>query len=289
MAEFKEKFVGYLDILGFKDMVKKAENGTGRPLPEILGILKTLGSFDRIKDFNEIGPTVCPGSPHLQRDLDFKITQLSDCAIVSSEVSPAGLINLVDHFSGVVLGLLTRHGVLCRGYITLGNVYHSENQIIGSAYQEAYSKEVEVTAFKRGADERGTPFVEIDSKICDYVKKCDDEHVKKMFSNMVKNDGEIVALFPFNRLSTPISIGGGSFGGKLDPEKGKESNRNLRKGIGIFKERVMAHVDQSNPKVVRKVEYYIQILNEILEMSYKADEMIDRLQDPFPAHRLPFY
>ncbi len=33
--EFKEKFVGFVDILGFKNMIEAAESGTGRTLDEI--------------------------------------------------------------------------------------------------------------------------------------------------------------------------------------------------------------------------------------------------------------
>ncbi len=162
--EFKDKFIGFVDILGFKELVAHAEDGTGIPLTELLDILKTLGSSEDGQRFNQYGPTMCPESAYLQRDLDFQVTQISDCVIVSTEVSPAGAINLISYCWGAVINLLPK-GIMCRGYITRGLVYHTDTQLVGSGYQEAYSKEGTVTAFKREADERGTPFVEVDPTV----------------------------------------------------------------------------------------------------------------------------
>ena len=55
---------------------------------------------------------------------------------------------------------------MCQGYINKGMVYHPDTQIVGSGYQETYSKEANVTAFKHEADDRGTPFVEVDPIVC---------------------------------------------------------------------------------------------------------------------------
>src|SRR5688572_23931485 len=98
--QFKEKFVAFVDILGFQELVKSAEAGTGLTLAEILELVSKLGSPDEQERFAKHGPTTCPFSKYLQPDLDFKITQISDCVIVSAEVSPAGLINLVSHCWG---------------------------------------------------------------------------------------------------------------------------------------------------------------------------------------------
>ena len=221
----------------------------------------------------------CPNSRYIQRDLDFRLTQLSDCVIVSSEVSPAGVINLVSHCWGVVIKLLTK-GIMCRGNITRGLVYHTDAQIIGSGYQEAYRKEAQVTAFKREADERGTPFVEIDQVVCDYVRDHGDWCVKEMFSRYVKEDGKVTALFPFQRLEHSFIIVG--FRKKFDPEKENRSNQNMRLMIEKLKERVMALVDRSNPNAVSKAEHYIVALDAQLEVCKRTDEMIDMLNSPFP-------
>lgn len=279
-AEFKDKFIGFVDVLGFKELVKAAEAGTGMPLAELLEMLKKLGSCEDQKEFERSGPIVCPSSTYIQRNLDFRVTQISDCVIVSSEVSPAGVINLVNHCWSAVMRLLTK-GVMCRGYITRGLVYHTDTQVIGSGYEEAYSREAQVAAFKSEADERGTPFVEVDAAACDYVRDHGAPIVKEMFSRYVVEDGKVTVLFPFKRLAHAFTIVG--FGYAFDQGKEKRFNQNMRKMIENLKERVVLFVDSANPNAVSKAKHYIAALDTQLDVCRRTDEMIDTLNLSFPS------
>lgn len=280
---FKEKFIGFVDILGFKTLVEAAEKGTGMPLVKLLELVKELGTPEDRMKFIKYGPMTCPESRCVQRDLDFKITQINDCVVVSSEVSPAGVVNLVNHCWGAVIKLMTK-GIMCRGYIAQGPVYHTDTQIIGTGYQEAYRKESLVTAFKREADERGTPFVEVDPLICHYVRNHGDSCVKEMFSRYVKEDRTVTALFPFQRLQHSFIIGDWH-GHKFNPEKERESNNNMRLMVEKMKENVMTFVDRSRPDAIRKAEYYIAALNAQLDVCKDTDEFIDTLCTSFPKRR----
>lgn len=281
-TEFKDKFIGFVDILGWKKFVEAAEAGTGMSLTQLREALKELGTPEDEKRFETHGPVICPGSSYVQRNLDFRLKRVSDCVVVSTEVSPAGVINLVGHCWGAVIRLLTK-GIMCRGYITRGAVYHTETDIIGSGYQEALDKEDQVTAFKRESDERGTPFVEVDPVICDYVRDRGDQCVKKMFSRYVKQDGKVMALFPFQSFAHSFIIAG--FGHAFDAEKEKRSNQNVRLMIEKVKDRVMALVDRSNPSAVSKADHYIAALDAQLVVCKKTDEMITMLNSPFPSSR----
>lgn len=280
MTKFKEKFVAYIDILGFKRLVEDAEAGRGLPLTQLTKLLESFGSAEKRDKYEKSGPSCCPQSQFLEQNIDFRLTQISDCAIVSAEVSPAGAINLIDHCWGVVFEFL-QHGIMCRGYITRGCIHHTATQLIGTGFQNAYEAERQVSLFKREADERGTPFVEVDRAVCDYINDCEDACVKKMFSRMTKSDGDGIALFPFKRLSHSFLIGG--FGKQFDPDKEKQSNQNLRQWLLTFRDRVMSYVDSSNPDAVRKSRHYVGALNAQLEMCDRTDEMIDKLCAPFPA------
>jgi len=270
--QFQEKFIGYLDILGFTNMVEASENGSGKPLRELLELLKALGSSEDVAELRRYGPTICPKSTYLHSDLDFKVTTISDCAVVSSEVSPAGAINLVNRCWRAVVRLLNR-GLMCRGYITKGSIYHTEEQFIGSGYERAYSKESKVAAFKREADERGTPFVEVDPIVCSYIMECGDECVRKVFSRMTRSDGEATALFPFKDLSHSFMIGG--LGVTFDPRKEKAANQDMRLLINELKERVMQLVDESNPRAVQIAEHYVGALDAQLVSCDKTDRFLD--------------
>lgn len=283
-TKFRDKFIGYVDILGWKELVKATEAGTGLSLTALLETLKLLGTPKDREKIEKYGPVICPQSTYAQRDLDFRLTQISDCVVVSSEVSPAGVINLIGHCWRAVMQLLTK-GIMCRGYITRGLIYHTDAQFIGSGYQEAYSNEDQVAAFKRKADEKGTPFVEVDPVVCDYVRNDSDGCVKKMFSRYVKADEKIAALFPFQRLQHSFIIGDW-LGHKFDPVKERQSNENMRSMIEKMKERVMVLVDLSKPDAMSKAEHYIAALDAQIEVCKKTDEMIDTLNSPFPARRI---
>jgi hypothetical protein len=281
-VEFKDKFVAFVDILGFKKMVEAAEAGIGMSLPELLDMLKELGKPEDQERIKKHGPVVCPQSAFVQRDLDFQLTQISDCMVASYEISPAGVINLIGHCWGALIQLLTK-GIMYRGYITRGPVYHDDTQVIGTGYQEAYRKEAGVTAFIREADERGTPFVEVDQVVCDYVADYGDKCVKEMFSRYVKKDGDTTALFPFQRLAHSFIVAG--FGHTFDPEKEKRANENLRQMIQNVKRRVTEFVDDSNPSAVSKANHYLASLDVQLEGCDKTGEAIDMLCSSFPRSR----
>ena len=281
--EYKDKFVAFIDVLGFKSLVEQSTKGKGETLAEVLALLETFGSQNERSQFQQHGPTICPCSNVRDKNLDFRLTQISDCVILSAEVSPGGAINLIGHCSRVVVGFLLK-GVMCRGYITRGPIFHTEGQVIGTGYQAAYAGESGVVAFKREADEQGTPFVQVDHAVVDYVANETDECVRKMYGRMVKSDGDVSAIFPFDRLSHSFVIGG--FGVKFDPQREHLSNDVVRSNIRRLKERVQARVDPDNPKAVAKVRHYLSMLDDQLDACDKTDEMIDLLCQPFPRRRL---
>lgn len=278
--KFTEKLVAFIDVLGFKKLVEAAETGNDRNLNAALSILEEFGSPKHRNNFRQYGPIICPRSHFIERDLDFRTTFISDCLIVSSEISPAGAINLVQHCWAVALKLLT-NGLMCRGFVTRGLIRHSDTQFVGTGYQKAYESERRVTAFRREADERGTPFIEIDRVVCNYIEQQNDACVKQMFGRFVKRDGEAMAIFPFQCLQHSFIVGD-YHGHMFDPEREKESNQNLRKMLTDMKQSVMALVDQSNSRAVQKGEHYMRALDAQLAVCDSTDEMLVRLCTPFP-------
>lgn len=282
--EFREKFIAFLDVLGFKAYVRSAEAGLARSLPEILEMLRKLGSAEERDHFRQYGPIICPDAPYIQKDLDFRFTQISDCAVLSAEVSPAGVINLVDRCRMAVFRLL-EDGVMCRGYITRGKIFHSDTQFVGSGYQEAYEKESQVAVFKREADERGTPFVEVAPHVLQYVASVKGTCVQKMFERMVRRDGDAAAVFPFKMLSHSFVIGD-CLGRKFDAERERKSNRNMRLILEKLVAGVRASVDPANSRALRKAEHYVRALEAQIEICERTDRVLDELSAPWPRHRI---
>lgn len=274
-----EKFIAYVDILGFKSLVRASEEGQGLPLSELYEAPSLLGTEVDRKHFQEYGPTTCPEAPRLQKDMDFIITQASDCVIVSAEISPAGVINLIAHCWKANIKLLWK-GLMCRGYIKQGKIYHTKDRQIGSGLNEAVERERQVEFFKTDADERGTPFIESDPEVVAYVKNQPDECVKKMFSRMVKTEGELTAVFPIQRLNHSFVIGG--MGRSLDREKERYSLNAVRGWIDQMKKEVLRHVDPSDSNAVRRGNLCIRMLDAQRMECDKTEEMLDFLFTPFP-------
>jgi hypothetical protein len=270
MSQFKNKFIAYVDVLGFKNLVSAAEDGSGLSLPELVQFLNLLGKGNERTHFEKYGPTTCPQAPRDEKNMDFQVTQISDCVIVSSEISPAGAINLVSHCWTAVIELLSK-GIMCRGYIKRGKIYHTEQQVIGSGYQEAFVAESQVSAFAREANERGTPYVEIDPEVVQYIDTQPDACVKMMFERMVKRDAASTVLFPFQQLHHSFIVS------KADTDKERVSNQNLRMTINKFKELVLSFIEPSNASASSKAAHYIAALDAQLKVCDKTDEMIDLL------------
>lgn len=275
---FEDKFIAFIDVLGFKGMVASSETGAGMALSELLELLKKLGDGSERARFDKHGPTCCPMAPRIEKNINFRVTQISDCAIVSSEVSPAGAINLISHCWGAVIELMA-HGIMCRGYIKRGRIYHTDSQVIGTGYQEAYAAESRVSAFKQEADDRGTPYVEVDRDVSSYIEAQPDACVKEMFKRMVKRDGEAVVLFPFQRLQHSFIVAGS--GRTFEPARELQSNDNLREIIKRYREKVQSLVDPANTAAQAKARHYLKALDEQLLACDRTDEEIHMLSKPF--------
>lgn len=254
METFKEKFIGYIDVLGFKGMVEEAEKGEKISLKEILQVLERFDSKGDRDEFVQCGPITCPQSKYEHKDLDYRKTRISDGVVISTEISPAGVINCVDRCWRIVFNLMAK-GVLCRGYLTRGSIYHTDDYVVGSGYHEAIFHEPTVSILGEG-DEKGTPFVEVDKKVCTYIEKEGDKCVKEMFSRFVVQDNDFTALFPFNRLTQPFILSG--LGTSFDPEKERKSNQQVRLMIKNITQKVMLFTNQSNPRAFKKTQHYIK-------------------------------
>lgn len=135
--------------------------------------------------------------------------------------------------------------------------------MIGSGYQEALEKEKEVSAFKRSANERGTPFIEVDDSVVKYIETDGDSCVKTMFDRMVKKDGNLTVLFPVKRLNHSFIV----FGARpFESEKHLKSIRNVKTWILDFRGKVLSLIDETNASAVSKGEHYVRMLDaQLLE------------------------
>jgi hypothetical protein len=277
--QLREKFIGFVDILGYSALTRMAENGRGFTLDELEELTQILGTDDDRRHFEKYGPSTCPMAPRLQKHLDFQIARAWDSVVVSAETSPAGVVNLVCHCFSVCTRLLMK-GVMCRGYIKRGRIHHEGLRTFGSGHVDTVDMERKVSFYKQDAEERGTPFIEVDPEVMEYVADQPDTCVKEMFSRMVLTHEGLSAVFPIRRLSHSFLIGG--FGRPpFDPAKERKNNQTLRQTLLDLKRRVSELVEGADERALRKSQHYLRALDRQLQVCDETDDAIERLTRPF--------
>lgn len=131
--------------------------------------------------------------------------------------------------------------------------------------------------FRQQPDESGTPFIEIDPSVTDYVQDSGDSCVKKMYWRMVKADGDLVAVLPYQLLSHSFAVGG--MFGEFQPERERQSVRNVRKWITDMKANVSLGLDDpSNDSATRKRKQCLRMLDAQLQLCDRIDAMIAQME-----------
>tara|TARA_B100000614_G_scaffold260967_1_gene289225 strand:+ start:1330 stop:2142 length:813 start_codon:yes stop_codon:yes gene_type:complete len=266
--KYKEKIIGFVDVLGWKNLVARSENKNDVTLDDLLAYTKAFTTSKTRGTNYTFEHTICPNSGKISKDLDFQKTQVSDCAILSCEKSPAGVIALISECHGMVYNLLC-HGIMCRGYIVVGNIFHETgNKIIGTGYQ--YAMEME--------SKMGLPFVGIDPKVDEFISSHTDQCVQKIYSKLVLRGKDFTALFPFNELTDSFIIG--SFMGiPLNIKEQRASNQRNKILIQKIIKLLGEHTDHKNEKALKKTKVYILELIEQLIGCHEAGDLLDQLEE----------
>lgn len=126
--DFKKRFIAFLDILGFENLVRQADTDVSarQTVRSAIGILR--------------------GANNDREDSGYEFTHFSDSIVLSADVTAVGARAVFESCCRLSV-LLLRHGLLLRGGLTVGNVIHEPNGMLyGSGMIDAYK-----------LDQRGIP------------------------------------------------------------------------------------------------------------------------------------
>jgi hypothetical protein len=190
---YGNRFVAFVDILGFKQMISQIENQTQghvRLFQRLRSVLNFLNE-ESVESNGQHDLLVYELSADkmIERELgDPRITYVSDCAIVSTEGTFDGFKSLCNKLTKISTDLAC-DGMFVRGAITYGPLYHDKKFVFGSAYQRAY--EVESTI----AD---TPRIIIDDSALTFLKDFDGQFPLRDSGVRIDSDGfRYLRPFPF--------------------------------------------------------------------------------------------
>jgi len=160
------RFVAFLDILGFKELVKKieSENEDGQDYERVTWALDFLhAESEESNGHHDLNVYELTSDGMVEKELgDPRLNYISDCIIISAE----GNFNGFKAICNKIIKLSIQGacaGIYMRGAITYGKIYHHGPILFGTAYQKALDLE-------KGA---GDPRVLIDDVVCEVLS----EHV----------------------------------------------------------------------------------------------------------------
>jgi len=131
--KYEKRVVCFLDILGFKNIVKYKS----------INDIKSI--FD---DINNFSTNIIKDAAILKND-DIQITHFSDSVVISYNVtSQDQLAFIIMNLQSMFIHLLQKE-ILLRGAITLGELFHSNDKLFGPALVEAYELESTISIYPR--------------------------------------------------------------------------------------------------------------------------------------------
>lgn len=122
--DYQERYVAFLDLLGFKVRVERAERDLDQraKLREILSLMRY---------------TLCESPP-----VDMRFTHFSDCIVLSAQRTSAGLWEMFQSIDLLTFNLL-QYDVLVRGGLTAGMAHHCKDFVYGTGLIRAHKLESE--------------------------------------------------------------------------------------------------------------------------------------------------
>lgn len=146
--EYEDRYVAFIDILGFREIVKHSL----REQPE--ESVSSLNSIFNALNLRFQGTAEDYASQYGGSDSDLRVNTFSDFVVISSKSTEAGLDLLIFAVWCVTRDWLSK-GYLSRGGIAKGPVIHAEAEgktpglVFGPAFIDAYAHEQEVADFPR--------------------------------------------------------------------------------------------------------------------------------------------
>lgn len=129
--KYEERIVLFLDILGFKSLVKDSENNKA----VFYKIFEALSKLNNYQDRQ--------GKIPLR-----EITTFSDSIVISYPLDNRFLPRIIYEIRDLVL-ILLEYNILCRGGIGFGKLYHHGSLVYGPAMVEAYELESYAAKYPR--------------------------------------------------------------------------------------------------------------------------------------------
>jgi hypothetical protein len=120
--DYQDKYVAFLDLLGFAALVDKAGG-------DVLERHRVVEALKLVRDTLTQDPKI-----------DFRFTYFPDCIVLSAVKTPHALWAMFQAIELLTFNLL-QYDIFVRGGLTSGMLHHSDDFVFGTAMTEAYHLE----------------------------------------------------------------------------------------------------------------------------------------------------
>lgn len=161
---YEERVVAFVDILGFSAMICETEKNSKEIIEDsnkIRSVLQDIKDYQRNNEDNNY------------KEMGSEVTIFSDSIVISKSMDwkYGDVFHTVLDMLHLQMDLLSK-GILLRGGITVGNLYHRDNIVFGPAMIEAYKMESECAKYPR---------IIVDENIYERAKKnCPEQNTEEM-------------------------------------------------------------------------------------------------------------
>jgi len=168
ITRYENRVVAFIDLLGFKEIIKKTVDDNGRDNePEIEALTETFRQMKDTLHNREI-------FEKMNRELNIEnntssrqISQFSDSIVISFKKNEESEVFHTLYIIHLFITELALRGILCRGGISYGKLIHTDNMLFGPSLITAYETESKAALFPR---------VILDDTIIEIAKKYHGSH-----------------------------------------------------------------------------------------------------------------
>ncbi|SNR67015.1 hypothetical protein [Lutibacter flavus] len=132
---YENRYVLFLDILGFKKIIEETENEKGQT-EKIENLIEALTEMKRIVS-------------RMPKKTSKIVTQFSDSIVVSFKEDDVKEIPIFLTNIHKLIANLAMKNIFCRGAISYGKIYHTKDFVFGPALVDAYLTESEAAIYPR--------------------------------------------------------------------------------------------------------------------------------------------
>lgn len=167
----EDRIIALLDILGFSRKVRDSKENVD-VFDNIFWVQDYLCIFQEENDSDSL---------LRMKEFEFEVNAFSDCLVISCPNKGNNLFTMIMRIIHLHI-YFAKMDTLLRGAITVGELYHENNMLLGPAMIEAYNLESKVAVYPR--------IIVEDFLIKQFKETICDETDKVLFDSLLKKDSD---------------------------------------------------------------------------------------------------